>query len=152
MKTIIERFSSKIKINKTTGCHEWQAGKSANGYGRFYINGKTQYAHRVVWLLVHGFIPEDIYILHNCDNPCCVNIDHLKQGDHQENMDDKVARNRQSRFALVGIASCVAKLSEQDVNQIRLSTESHRQLAKKFKIGKSQIGRIKRFQQWQHIK
>jgi len=70
------------------------AYRDVKGYGAFGFDGKVQKAHRVAYMLTHGPIPDGGHILHSCDNPSCVNPDHLRVGTHTENMRDKLARGR----------------------------------------------------------
>lgn len=93
----IDRLSDRYKIDLDTGCFVWMASKNNNGYGQLTINGKTCKASRLMWMMVNGDIPDGMHVLHKCDNPACVNPDHLFLGTHNENMSDKVAKNRQSR-------------------------------------------------------
>ena len=92
-KTIEERFW--VKVNKTDDCWEWTAHKLFNGYGRFSIRGKPDYSHRIAWELASGKYPTGEQVLHTCDNPACVKIDHLFLGTLKENMADRSAKNRQ---------------------------------------------------------
>lgn len=57
---------------------------------------KDQYTHRVSWQLFNGDIENNLWVLHRCDNPKCVNPDHLFLGTHQDNMDDMIAKGRDS--------------------------------------------------------
>src|ERR1035437_755093 len=82
------------------GCWPW-AGKIhvGTGYGVVYAGGgrgheREERAHRVAWALTFGPIPPGLSVLHKCDNPPCVNPDHLYLGTHQDNMADVVARGR----------------------------------------------------------
>lgn len=89
----IARFWSKVKISSDTQtCWEWQAGK-IEGYGSIRINGKNCRAHRFSWLIAHGD-PGKLHVLHTCDNPACVNPNHLFLGTHLQNMQDKHAKGR----------------------------------------------------------
>ena len=92
-RTIEERFWE--KVNKTDGCWEWTAHKLFNGYGRFSIRGATDYSHRVAWELASGKYPTGKQVLHTCDNPACVRIDHLFLGTLKENMADRGAKHRE---------------------------------------------------------
>jgi hypothetical protein len=74
-------------------CWVWTGYCTARGYGRYkFLNA----AYRIAWVLEYGPIAEGMHILHRCDNPSCVRPSHLKQGTHQDNMDDKCAKGRQS--------------------------------------------------------
>ncbi len=86
------KFLSKIKKTKT-GCWEWTGTRSPYGYGSFAEKGKTFRAHRFSYELFKGPItkPE---ICHKCDNPPCVNPEHLFQGTRSENQRDSVAKKR----------------------------------------------------------
>lgn len=98
----IAKFTSRIQRDAAGGCHIWtgplsrKAG-SANAkwsYGCCWFNGKKARAHRVAYSLRHGDIPAGMYVCHTCDNPLCVNADHLVLGTHQDNMADAYAKGR----------------------------------------------------------
>lgn len=75
-------------------CREWPGRKGRNGYGLLTLRGGTLYAHRVVWELVNGPIPEGMEVCHTCDNPPCCNPAHLFLGTHQDNMLDMAQKGR----------------------------------------------------------
>ena len=74
----IRRFASKVKINPTTNCHEWQ-GSLNGGYGAFYINRTRYPAHRVAYVLANGEPAPGMVVDHMCRNRRCVNKDHLRE-------------------------------------------------------------------------
>jgi len=92
------RFESKYKQNKETSCWEWVCYLNCDGYGRFstQVLGKWKgmLAHRASYALYKTFIPEGLLVLHRCDNPSCVNPDHLFLGTNQDNTDDMIAKGR----------------------------------------------------------
>src|SRR6185312_412624 len=97
-----ERFWSKVdknspapKHNPTLGnCWEWIAGRTIKGYGQLVVNHKTVKAHRLSWELSFKEIPKGLSVLHKCDNPSCVNPDHLFLGNHSDNMRDASIKGR----------------------------------------------------------
>lgn len=93
----IERFLSKTL--KKDDCLEWIGFKNPNGYGSFRINYKVEYAHRVAYAIKIGVSLDYLknkVIMHSCDNPSCVNPDHLEEGSQQDNIDDCIKKNRHS--------------------------------------------------------
>ena len=106
-----------------------------NGYGSFNFNGTIETASRVAFFLTHGAIPQNLFVLHHCDKPLCVNPEHLYAGTHKENMNDRDKRGRTGGIAITskGEGNIKAKLTEQDVLAIRASTEGSRKLGKQSK-------------------
>lgn len=92
------RFETKYRKNEETGCWEWVCTLNRDGYGMFAMRvlrkGKAVLAHRASYSLYKTFIPEGLLVLHRCDNPCCVNPDHLFLGTSQDNFNDMVAKGR----------------------------------------------------------
>lgn len=89
------RFSNKYEINETTDCWEWQAATNNIGYGMFrWETGIMRTAHRVSYELFKGLIPKGMIVCHTCDNPKCVNPDHLWIGTNKDNYDDMVRKGR----------------------------------------------------------
>jgi hypothetical protein len=84
-------------VNKLDGCWEWTGSPDSAGYGMFSLYGVHYKAHRMSWFLHHGPIPDELCVLHTCDNPCCVRPDHLFLGTMGDNNRDKVSKNRQAR-------------------------------------------------------
>jgi hypothetical protein len=91
--TTLERFTAKVV--KTPGCWIWNGLKTKRGYGRLYYDGCMRYAHRVSLVLFKGYdIDSPLDTLHSCDNPQCVNPDHLSYGTRKQNMMDASLRGR----------------------------------------------------------
>lgn len=150
----VERLLSYTK--QEGSCRVWTRAKGTNGYGLISqtINGKTennQSAHRAMWFLTHGEIPVGMQVCHSCDNPPCINIDHLFIGTNQDNVNDRCAKGR-SGGAYPGSAHHNAKLDEQEVAWIRriLATNKLTQesIGKMFGVSRRTIGFIKTGQRW----
>lgn len=80
----------KVSPCPVAGCWWWAASFNRAGYGRF----ESDLAHRTAWRLLRGPIPPGLFVCHRCDQPGCVNPDHLFLGTHNDNMADKVAKGR----------------------------------------------------------
>ena len=92
--TAEDRFWAKVV--KTDGCWGW-TGATRRGYGACINNsGRMDGAHRFSWRLHFGTIPDDINVLHKCDNPPCTRPDHLFLGTDMDNTIDKIQKQRQA--------------------------------------------------------
>lgn len=93
-----KRFWKKVVKCEPNECWYWKANTYADGYGQISVKGKPRQAHRVAYELCVGPIPEGLCVLHYCDNPSCVNPQHLYVGTHSDNMQDRAKRGRQPRY------------------------------------------------------
>lgn len=93
--TVEQRFNKKYLINEDTDCWEWQNATNNIGYGMFrWSSGKMRTAHRASYELHIGPIPEGLVVCHTCDNPKCVNPEHLWTGTMKDNAQDMIAKGR----------------------------------------------------------
>src|SRR5689334_12116829 len=92
--TLVDRFWE--KVHRTETCWEWKGSRSKPmGYGRITTrNGSVELAHRISWMLFRGDIPTGQYVLHHCDNPPCVNPEHLFLGTYSDNNLDMAHKGR----------------------------------------------------------
>jgi hypothetical protein len=102
-KTVAERFAEKVQV-VPSGCHEWTAATAGSfGYGVLMVDGRQVRAHRWAWEQAHGPLAEGDCVLHRCDNPLCVRVDHLFLGDRGVNIRDasvkcRLGRSKDKRF------------------------------------------------------
>lgn len=157
----IKRFWK--KVSKTSSCWLW-VGAQANGRGVLnmgkvsYASGRPRYdyrikAHRFSWL-IHNQpeqIPDGIFVCHSCDNPLCVNPDHLFLGTNRDNLLDASRKGRMNR----GPKNGMAKLTEKQVKEIKemYATGKHSQeeVAEVFGIGRTTVSLIVNGKRWSHV-
>lgn len=150
-RSLSERFWEKVDKRGSDDCWEWTAYRNPRGYGYFHRNGHPVPAHRLSYELCNGPIPEGMFVCHKCDNPPCVNPNHLWLGTNADNTND---RNRKGRNP-VGGHHHAAKLTESQVIEIRQrasSGEKQYELAREFKVARSLISLIVNRKLWAHIR
>ena len=148
-----ERFEDKYVINPDTGCWDWTACKDKDGYGNISINGATVRAHRVSYEMYYTRISSEILVCHSCDNPSCVNPEHLFLGTHQDNMDDKIRKGRTN--PVKGQDHPSATLSNLQVSLIKCCIadgKDNHHIASIFKTSHRVISKIRTGETWKHIK
>lgn len=147
--TLAERFGANVE--KTDGCWQWTGYRGQNGYGRLNIAGRPVLAHRISWELHNEPITSDQHVLHRCDNPPCVRPDHLFLGDQAANNADMRAKGRFRPGATHGSEHWAAKLTENDVREIRASSDHPQQIADRFGISRRTVRAIRAMQSWRHL-
>jgi uncharacterized cupin superfamily protein len=146
MVTLPERFWSKVE--KTDDCWNWIGAKYRKGYGMLRVDGKCVAAHRMMLGFPQG------QVLHHCDNPSCVNPDHLYVGTRSDNMNDMYRRGRQGNRPK-GEKHHSARLNWDKVAKIRRKAAqgvANTTLAVEFGVSNVMIGKIVRNHSWKHRK
>lgn len=93
----LQRLLVKI-IKQPSGCWEFQGAPiNRDGHKYFYCRGKHASAHRSSYILHKGDLEDGLVVRHTCDNPGCVNPDHLIPGTHADNMHDEATRGGPSK-------------------------------------------------------
>lgn len=118
-----------------TGCWEYTGTRDRDGYGVFtHTRNKQVRAHRAAFEFHVGQITDGQMVCHSCDNPSCINPDHLFLGSAFENTKDMIGKGRKT--SLCGERHPLAKLTESDVCEIReLRSDGHSLKAIAFKFG-----------------
>jgi hypothetical protein len=145
-----ERFTK--GFIKTDSCWVWKLGKDKNGYGMFKgMIGSTTFtrAHRYSYALHTGDLLVGMQALHSCDNPSCVNPDHLSSGTNADNMRDKVQKGRQR--IPEGEKNGKAILTEQQARRILKDPRPYTEIAAEYNVASSTIGSLKQRVSWKHI-
>jgi len=144
-----ESFDLKY-TKEPNGCWEWLAVKNQDGYGRVKRFGKLESAHRVSYELYKGPLGGK-HVCHSCDNPGCVNPEHLWLGTHKDNQKDKANKNRAIANRMPGETHPSHKLTTTEVLEIFYSKEITKYLSGKYKISTSLVSAIKLGKRWKHI-
>jgi len=115
-------FTAVELLEQTTmtvsGCMEWNLARNSDGYGKKWDGEKVRSVHRIICEIYKG-PREKMQVMHSCDNPPCINPDHLRWGTQKDNVEDMISKNRQRWVPSHGEKHGRAKLSEDDVRNIR---------------------------------
>lgn len=152
------RFNQYVDYGEPNDCWNWKAFKGHDGYGQFKLSkrehGKRMQvrSHRFLFSVVNSLmIGKDNFVCHKCDNPSCVNPNHLFGGTTQSNTMDKILKNRHSK----GESSGTSKITNEIALQIKKRLSEYatpKQIAKEFGINSRTVAHIKYNQTWKHLK
>lgn len=135
------RFETRVV--KGEKCWLWMGARDNKGYGVIMVNGKLTRSHRYAYEAGIGPIPKDLHVLHDCDNPPCVNPSHLRIGTNSDNVKDRVKRGRTHDHS--GEKASNAKLSfykAEQIRNLRARGAKVKDIAKEFGVGRNQIWRV----------
>lgn len=130
-------------VDKSKDCHTWTAGKFSSGYGQVRVGNRKLLAHRVNWEFEYGPIENGLFILHKCDNPVCVRIEHLFIGTAKDNTLDMMRKQRHG----------LSKLTDDNIYTIRrlCLIMTRVMVAKIFCVRPSIVGKIANRKCWSHL-
>ena len=117
-RTLLRRFKLKCGAVDARGCIQWLGTKTKKGYGILQTasrGSRKTTAHRIAWVIAYGDLAPEVMVLHRCDNPSCVNVDHMFLGSQKENTADMVSKGRHPWRD----GTPWQKLNAQDVERIR---------------------------------
>jgi hypothetical protein len=146
---IIERIKNNININNKTGCWEWKLRRDKDGYASINLGGNRERCSRISYQIYKGQIPNKMLVCHTCDNPPCVNPDHLFIGTHKDNMDDMVSKGKNKK----GTNNGRHKLNNNMIKEIKklYPIKSMPTLAKMYNVSVVNISSIIRGKIWKHV-
>ena len=138
------------RLDYTAGCWRWTGAVDGQGYGQVLHYNQMIKAHRLAWILTHGDIPDDLWVLHRCHSPACCNPKHLYLGPS----DSRLAQTAAAPY-LRGEQHGRARLTEAQVREIRVRYLSggitQTTLAAEYGVAQATIHRIVTWEIWEHI-
>jgi HNH endonuclease len=143
------RFDEYVPMRPVNGCWLWIGSQYSRAipYGRVQVDGKRIRAHRWSWILHYGAIPDGLNVLHRCDTPKCVRPDHLFLGSHRDNVTDMVQKDHQVK----GERQWCARLTAEQVREMRASADSHAVIARRLGVSKGTIAHARSGRNWKHV-
>jgi hypothetical protein len=149
-----EFVSDKLAAHAITdkGCWEYQGYKNQSGYGQFAITKRNFRAHRVSYAYHLGIDPGELLVCHKCDNPCCINPDHLFLGTDKDNARDKARKGRcQMQAGEKNPRAIINKPLVLDIVYRIQAGHSNKRIAASLPIGHAQVSMIRLGKSWREV-
>lgn len=149
---LIKQKFEEYVIKTDEGCWKWKGTTKGAGYGKLHLSDSFISAHRASWLIHYGEIPNNLCVLHKCDNPECTNPSHLFIGTSKDNTQDMIKKGRKN--PALGETRSI-KLTNEKVLQIKNLLKKNEltqlEIGQLFNVDQSTISNIKRNKRWKHI-
>jgi hypothetical protein len=129
---VTTRFEEQHIPEPNSGCWLYTGYTTQKGYGTFWLAGYPHRAHRAAWLLFRGPLAKDAQVLHRCDNPTCVNPEHLFLGTNADNMRDRNLKHRTR-----------SPLTPEQIRAIRVDKRNYRIVAAEYGVSRSCVHEIR---------
>ena len=162
-----QRFWEKVDVKEENECWLWLSSKDKDGYGWFSFEShgsdeqktKTVNAHRYSLMLKlnNKDLPTSVYARHTCDQPACVNPNHLIEGSAKDNSADMTERNRQSKGEKHHSAKMTEEIAKKILEEYTADKQNGRlygsleRLAEKYNQTKQSVYRLTSGQTWKHL-
>jgi hypothetical protein len=140
----------KVRVNPVSGCWEWTGANTTGGYGKIWLNGRHIGTHRAMYVHAVGAIPDKNDVCHHCDNPPCINPEHLFVATRLENIQDSMQKGRRA----FGERSGMAKLTDANVLHARVryaNGDRIADLAREFDVGWCTMAKAVKGHRWKHL-
>jgi hypothetical protein len=138
---------------QSNGCWNFLGNKDKDGYGVFsHGRGKQLRAHRASFEFYNKTSADGLLVCHSCDNPSCINPDHLFLGNPKDNTQDMIKKGRKANCQ--GSNHPLAKLNELDVISIKEQRSLGKKLidiANQFGITFQTVSEICKGRTWKHL-
>lgn len=137
----------RYEVDHESGCWIWRGCIQSHGYGHIQVNKQRFSAHRYFFLNLRGPVPDGLFLCHKCDNPRCVNPDHIFLGTGKDNANDMVEKGRSKK----GESHVFAKLTNEQVKRIFVDTREDWIVAQEHGVSSSLVCQIHRGKIWRHV-
>lgn len=153
--TLENRFWRQVDKKSDNECWIWSGTKNKKGYGCIIKDDgsrKRHLAHRASYIINKGEIPDGLYVLHSCDNPSCVNPNHLRVGTQSENIKEAFDKGRKVQPILFGEKNPKSKLTIEQVKFIKANPQlGHKHIADMFCLSPNCIRGVRIGRTWKEV-
>lgn len=148
-KNTMADFWRQVQVGKPDECWPWTGRKDEDGYGKFQIDGRVVFTHRLAFEVDRGVrLTSEVLVMHRCDNPPCCNPRCLTTGTQQDNQADKISKGRTAKREGHGRARMTWAMVRQ-LRSDRAAGMSIIDLAAKYQISNQQVSNIHLGRHWQ---